>query len=62
MPISFSSPISTQSPVVDQVVERKRRLVESKDKLKWSLINFLAAAVFFLEAENHFALRTNSGW
>jgi hypothetical protein len=62
MPISLSSPLSTPSPIVDQVIERKRRLIESQEKLKWSLINFLAAAFFFLEAENHFVIRSTSTW
>ena len=62
MPISLSSPMSTSSPVVNQVLERKRRIFESNDKFKWSMINFLAAVILFLEAENHLLLRSLSPW
>jgi hypothetical protein len=62
MPISLSSPISEPSPIVDQVVGRQRLLLESRDKLKWALANFVAAALLFIESENHFVLRRSSSW
>jgi hypothetical protein len=62
MPLSFASPMSSTSPVVDQVIDRKRRIFESQSKLKWALANFMAAFFFFFESENHFFVKSSSNW
>ena len=65
MPSSFASPISTSSPLVDAVMERKRHIFVSKNKLKWGLANLIVAFFIFLEANSvacHIVFEEKSPW
>lgn len=65
MPTSFTTPISTSSPVIDTVMHRKRQLAVAQDKWKWGMINFVTGIGIFLEAQSssfHFLAEENSPW
>ena len=48
MPSILSSPMSS-SPLIDEVMKRKKLVTVSKKKLKWAFLNFTTAFVVFLE-------------
>lgn len=52
MPSSFSSPITSSSPIVAEVMKRKKQINVSEKKLKWAIANLVAAMMIFLEAHS----------
>ena len=65
MPTSLNSPISTSSPVVEVVMNRKRKLKVMEEKWKWGVANFIAALLLILEAHSascHILAQENSAW
>ena len=62
MPTSFSSPATSSSPIVEEVMKRKKKIYVSEKKLKWALMNLLAAFIILMENQFFHIVDPESAW